>query len=73
MAVQAFEKTVQEKFRETGSVAINGNFGKKMEDGIFQIIRNIMNSNYNEDNQVAGQIIIRDGRCSTGYLCKKTV
>lgn len=69
----AFEKTMQEEFRETGSVAIDWNFGKEMEDNSFQIIRNMMYSNYNEDNQVARQIITGDGKCSTGCFCKKTV
>lgn len=72
MPVQAFEKTMQEEFREMDSIPIDGNFDKEMEDNIFPVIRNIMYSNYNEDNQVAGQIIIGDGKCSTGCLCKKT-
>lgn len=73
MPIQAFEKTMQEEFRKTGSVAIDWNFGKEMEDNSFKIIRNMMYSNYNEDDQVGRQIITGDGKYSTGCFCKKTV
>lgn len=73
MPIQVFEKTMQEEFRETGSIAIDWNFGKEMEDNSFQKIRNMMYSNYNEDSHVARQIITGDGKCSTGCFCKKIV
>jgi len=39
---------MQYKFRETDLIAIGWNFVKEMKDSIFQIIRNVMYSNYNE-------------------------
>lgn len=73
MMFQAFEKTMQEEFREPGSIPIDGNCGKEMKDNLFQVIRNWMYSNYNEDDQVAGHIIIGGGECFTESLCKKAV